>query len=164
METINFICAKCGSKTEDKFRVINNVICEDCVDLHTKGDMPDMITYNFLEFIVENLKITNLMSIYKIFKDNKNFFTDFLLKETYDEFYKHITFEYFKEYFIELIFNDVFIKCQFYNIIEDNKFYIAINENIEDEKLLEIEKEINTFKKDYITYLIEYMTDNNYTN
>ena len=87
-----------------------------------------------------------------------------MLKETYYEFYNNGGFEYFKENFIELIFNDVFIKCKFYNIIEDNKLYIDYKEEIEDEKILEIEKEINTFKKDYISYLIEYMTDNDYTN
>jgi F0F1-type ATP synthase delta subunit len=163
METINkIICAKCGNETEDKFRVMNNVICEDCVEKHTKGDMPDTFVFNFLEFIVERLKITNIMYVYKIFKDNKNIFVDSMLKETYDNYYSNITFEKFKEIFVELIFNDVFLKCKYYNIIEDNKFYIAINEKIEDEKLLEIEKEIKQYVKDYITYLIEYMTDNDY--
>jgi hypothetical protein len=82
--------------------------------------MPDTFVFNFLEFIVERLKITNKIHIYKIFQDNKNFFVDSLLKETYDDYYSNISFEEYKEKFIDLLFDDVFrTHCNTYNIIED---------------------------------------------
>lgn len=156
----NYICAKCGSKTEDRFRVMDRIICEDCVEKHTKGDMPDEVIYNFIDFIISDLKIKNVMYIYKIVNKNKNFFVDSILKHEYESRYNNKTnFDNFKENFIEIIFNDIFFKGKYNNVLEDNKFYIQLNEELD---IYYIEKEVNTYKKDYITYLVEYLTDNDY--